>query len=167
MVRPTAQGIPVVQHGGDLPGFHSGFLIVPERQFAITMLTNCESGPNLIAQLFYDDWVLRRFAGVSNLPAAPRRLSDAQLAPYEGRYTATQIGFDDTAVEIPVQLTPSNGRLKMIEGEGEDAQTRELTFYKHDYVLVDDIGLRANFLRGSDGRIAWLRLGGRLFRHLG
>ena len=85
---------------GDLPGFHSGFLIVPERQFAITMLTNCEGGPNLIAQLFYDDWALRRFAGVSNLPAAPRRPSDAQLAPYEGRYTATQIGLDDTAVEI-------------------------------------------------------------------
>jgi CubicO group peptidase (beta-lactamase class C family) len=84
MVRPTAEGIPVVQHGGDLPGFHSGFLIVPERQFAITMLTNCESGPNLIAQLFYDDWALRRFAGLSNLPAATRRLSDAELAPYEG-----------------------------------------------------------------------------------
>jgi CubicO group peptidase (beta-lactamase class C family) len=157
MVRPTAEGIPVVQHGGDLPGFHSGFLIVPERQFAITMLTNCESGPNLIAQLFYDDWALRRFAGLSNLPAATRRLS----------YTATQIGFDDTAVEIPVQLTANNGRLEMIEGEDDDAQTRMLTFYKHDYVLVDDIGLRANFLRGADDRITWLRLGGRLFRHLG
>lgn len=165
MVRPTAEGIPVVQHGGDLPGFHSGFLIVPERQFAITMLTNCESGPNLIAQLFYDDWALLRFAGLSNLPAATRRLSDAELAPYEGHYTATQIGFDNTAVEIPVRLTANNGRLEMIEGD--DAQTRVLTFYKHDYVLVDDIGLRANFLRGAGDRITWLRLGGRLFRHLG
>ena len=63
-----------------------------------------------------------------------------------------------------MQLTSSNGRLKMLEGE--DAQTRILTFYKDDYVLVDDIGLRANFLRDSDGRVAWLRLGGRLFRHL-
>jgi hypothetical protein len=104
---------------------------------------------------------------VTNLPAVPRRLSDAELAPYEGRYTATQIGFDNTAAEIPVQVTASKGRLQMIEGEGDDAQTRVLTFYKHDYVLVDDIGLRANFLRSAGGRIAWLRLGGRLFRHLG
>jgi hypothetical protein len=63
-------------------------------------------------------------------------------------------------------LTANNGRLEMIEGEGDDAQTRVLTFYKHDYVLVDDIGLRANFLRGADDCITWLRLGGRLFRHL-
>jgi hypothetical protein len=34
-------------------------------------------------------------------------------------------------------------------------------------VLVDDIGLRANFLRGADDGIKWLLLGGRLFRHLG
>jgi hypothetical protein len=166
-VRPTAEGVTVVQHGGDLPGFHSGFLLVPEKGFAITMLTNSESGPQLIAQLFYDDWALRRFAGVRNLPAVPRTLSEADLAPYEGHYTAQQIGFDDTTVDLPVELTGSDGGLKMTEGTGNDSTTRMLTFYKEDYVLLDNIGLRANFLRDADGRVAWLRFGGRLFRHLG
>jgi CubicO group peptidase (beta-lactamase class C family) len=166
MVRPTAEGVTVVQHGGDLPGFHSGFLLVPEKGFAITMLTNSESGPQLIAQLFYDDWALRRFAGVRNLPAVPRTLSEADLAPYEGHYTAQQIGFDDTTVDLPVELAGSDGGLKMTEGAGDDSTTRMLTFYKDDYVLVDNIGLRANFLRDVNGRVAWLRFGGRLFRHL-
>jgi hypothetical protein len=167
MLRPTAEGVTVVQHGGDLPGFHSGFLMVPEREFAITMLTNSDSGPQLIAQLFYNDWALSRFADVRNLPAVPRTLNGAGLAPYEGQYIAQQIPFSGPADPIPVRLTGSNGRLEMIEGTGTNSTTRILTFYKDDYVLVDNIGLRANFLRDLNGSVSWFRLGGRLFRHLG
>ena len=36
MQRPSAEGVRIVQHGGDLPGQHSGFLMVPQRKFAIT-----------------------------------------------------------------------------------------------------------------------------------
>jgi hypothetical protein len=50
------------------------------------MLTNSDSGPRLIAQLFYDDWALSRFADVRNLLAVPRTLNGAELAPYEGQY---------------------------------------------------------------------------------
>ena len=80
MVRPTAQGPVVVHHGGDLPGFHSGLLLVPERDFALAMLTNSESGPLLVARFFYQDWALRRFAGVSNLPAPRHLLPPDELA---------------------------------------------------------------------------------------
>ncbi len=168
MVRPTAEGPVVVHHGGDLPGFHSGLLMVPERDFAMAMLTNSESGPLLIGQLFYQDWALRRFAGVSNLPATPQHLPPAELAAYEGHYIAQQIGFDDETTDIPLRMVASKGRLTMIQGEGDASTTRTLTFYKRDYVLVDDIGLRANFLRGADGpgHVVWFRLGGRLFRKL-
>jgi CubicO group peptidase (beta-lactamase class C family) len=47
MLRPTAEGPKVVQHGGDWAGQHSGFLMVPERDFALTLLTNSETGPAL------------------------------------------------------------------------------------------------------------------------
>ncbi|HEX2528660.1 MAG TPA: serine hydrolase domain-containing protein [Geminicoccus sp.] len=167
MVRPTREGPVVVHHGGDLPGFHSGLMLVPEKNFAMTMLTNSEAGPLLIAQFFYQDWALRRFAGVSNLPAEPQSLTGAELAPYEGRYTAQQIGFDDVTVDIPLRIVRNRGRLTMIEGEGDNSTTRVLTFYKRDFVLVDDIGLRANFLRDAHDRVVWFRLGGRLFRRLG
>jgi Beta-lactamase len=165
MRRPTAEGVTVVQHGGDLPGFHSGLMLVPDRQFAITVLTNCESGPKLIAQLFADDWALRRFADVSNLPAVSRHLGAGELAAYEGQYTARRIGFTGPPVDLVMQLNAADGGLHMVEQDGDGTATA-LTFYKDDHVLVGGTGPRADFLRDAIGRVAWLRLGGRRLRHI-
>lgn len=166
MLRPTAEGVNVVQHGGDLPGFHSGLMLVPDRRFAITMLTNCNSGPKLIDQVFAEDWALRLFAGLGNLPAVPRQLSAGELAAYEGQYTAQQIGFTGPPVDIVMQLAAADGGLQLTE-VGAGGTTTMLTFYKDDFVLYGDTGLRANFLRDADGNVAWFRLGGRLLRHGG
>lgn len=164
-VRPTAQGTPVVQHGGDLPGYHSGLMLVPDQDFAIALLTNANSGPQLVAQLFFDDWALRRFCGLSNLPAAPRRLTRAQLATYEGSYTAQQIPFTGPPITLPVELVGEDGALTMIEGSGSEAVRQTLTFYRRDHVILP-IGARADFLRDRSGQVIWLRFGGRLFRRL-
>jgi CubicO group peptidase (beta-lactamase class C family) len=165
MIRPTAAGVTVVQHGGDLPGFHSGFIMVPERQFGMTLLTNSERGPLLLAQLFTDDWALRRFAGVSNLPATPRTLSATELAPFEGVYSAEQIGFTGPPFTFEIKLQAKDGALAMSH-VGDDSPPTRLTFYKDDFAIVQAIGMRANFLRAPDGSVAWFRLGGRLFRHM-
>ncbi|MFI7547503.1 serine hydrolase domain-containing protein [Actinoplanes sp. NPDC049599] len=166
LLRPTAEGPEVVQHGGDWAGQHSGFLMVPERGFALTVLTNSEGGPGLTAELFADDWALRRFAGVRNLPAVPRALSDAALAAYTGHYTAEQIGFDGTSDVFGVDLVADDGQLSARVGGVEGLR---LGFYRRDYVLAlepsgADTHSRANFVRGSDGSVAWLRFGGRLYR---
>jgi CubicO group peptidase (beta-lactamase class C family) len=39
-LRRTAEGVHAVQHGGERMGQISGFLFVPERDFAMTLLTN-------------------------------------------------------------------------------------------------------------------------------
>jgi CubicO group peptidase (beta-lactamase class C family) len=194
MLRPSAQGVRIVQHGGSYPGQHSGFIMVPERDFALTVLTNSEGGPKLLGELFIDDWVLRRFAGVSNLPAEPRKLTSSQLAPYEGLYTGQVIDPvflpSGTRVETKIELkgTP-NGRLRMrrtdsidsavlddpsdvVGAEDEQAVELLLAFYRHDYVLVyegsgEPTFARANFVRGRDGSVRWLLFGGRLYRHQG
>jgi CubicO group peptidase (beta-lactamase class C family) len=163
-IRPTAEGTKVVQHGGDLPGYHSGFMIVPDKEFGMTLLTNSESGPKLLAEIFVEDWALRRFAGLSNLPAEPRTLSTAELAPYEGTYIAQQIGFTGPPVSMQIRLERKDGALAMMR-VGDDAPPTSLRFYKDDYVVVEGAGARANFLRDDGGRVAWLRYGGRLFSH--
>jgi len=168
MLRPSAEGVRVVQHGGDLPGYHSGFLMVPRRGFAITMLTNSDSGPGLIHEFFTDDWALRRFAGVSNLPAVPRALSARALAPYEGGYVTAEVGLDGVLVESGFPLVADGGRL-VLRQDGITAFA--LAFYRRDHVVVLDetgqrAGLRADFIRGADGRVVWLRLGGTLYRHV-
>jgi hypothetical protein len=184
----------IVQHGGDYLGQHAGFIMVPERGFALTVLTNSDGGPQLLGDLFVDDWALRRFAGVSNLPAKPRALSRRELAPYEGLYTGRIVNPiltpSGTEAETKIELKgTSDGRLRMrrtdslepavlddpsdvVGAEDEPALEQRLAFYREDYVLVLDEGgeptsQRADFLRGHDGRVEWLRLGGRLYRHQG
>lgn len=90
MLRPSAQGVRIVQHGGDVPGERSGFMFVPARGFALTVLTNSDGGVRLLGELFADDWALRRFAGLTNLPAIRRKLPARPLAPFEGRYSAQE-----------------------------------------------------------------------------
>jgi CubicO group peptidase (beta-lactamase class C family) len=90
-LRPSRQRVRIVQHGGDWPGQHSGFIIVPDRGFALTALTNSVTGPALTQELFYDDWALRTFAGLRNPPAVPQTLRRRELAPYEGHYEADVI----------------------------------------------------------------------------
>ncbi|MGH3916870.1 MAG: hypothetical protein ACRDTC_26190 [Pseudonocardiaceae bacterium] len=188
MLRPSAEGVRLVQWGGTVPGQRSGFIMVPDRQFALTVLTNSEGGADLLAELFVDDWALRRFAGVSNLPAKPRALSRAELAPYEGRYTGQGIDFSGAVIETNIELKDDNGRLRMTQRTGVEsavpgnpsniAETEDtpevfhLVFYRDDYVLVyDESGQpnfsRANFLRDANGGVVWLRFHGRLYRRLG
>jgi len=166
-LRPSAEGVRVVQHDGDWPGMHSGLIMVPRRRFALIMLTNSEGGSALLNEFFFGDWALRRFAGVRNLSATPRALSRRRLAQYEGGYTGQQVGADGVLQDFGYELTAERGQLALrVNGQ----VAFHLSFYRRDYVLVlDNSGhalLRANFVRGSDGRVAWLRLGGRLLRHV-
>jgi CubicO group peptidase (beta-lactamase class C family) len=173
MLRPTAQGIRIVQHGGDTNAEHSGFLMIPEHKFAMTLLTNCASGPQLLNELFTEDWAIRLFTGLTNLPAPERTLSAGQLAPYEGRYTSQTFDTAGRLVDNPPMLMrAAGGGLRITDPQG--TTTGFLTFYTSpygpDYVLVKDAsgvptGPRANFVRDQAGRVAWFRRGGRLNRH--
>lgn len=167
MLRPTAEGPTVVQHGGDWNGQHSGFLMVPARDFALTVLTNSDAGPALLDELFVEDWALRRFAGVGNLPARPLTLTDAELAPYLGRYSGRLIDVDGTAYTQEFEFVADRGRLVMVAG-GQAVDG--FAFYRRDYVVDlplsggTEEGIRANFVRAPDGSVRWFRIGGRLYR---
>ena len=54
--RRTAEGVPVFQHGGSWGGQNSDFFFVPDRQFAMTVLTNSTGGPRLMAELGRSDF---------------------------------------------------------------------------------------------------------------
>lgn len=170
MLRPTAQGVRVVQHGGNWPGQSSGFMFVPSRGFAMTLLTNSVGGSALANELFADDWALRRFAGVSNLPAVPQYLTPAALAPYEGQYTAQAIGISGELVETVIELRGHNGRLAGTRTGGGETTDFGLAFYRPNFALDLDgagkpTGSRSDFIRGAGGNVAWFRTHGRINRH--
>jgi CubicO group peptidase (beta-lactamase class C family) len=177
MLRPSAENVTIVQHGGTWPGQLSGYLMVPERNFAMTVLTNSAGGSKLTADLFADDWALRRFAAISNLPAEPQHLSAADLSPYAGRYIVAGIppsgALEESIIEFQAGDGQLDGTVVSVDADGrpdEASRTRMgLAFYRRDYGL--DLGpdnkpvhSRSDFVRGRDGAIVWFRSHGRLYR---
>jgi hypothetical protein len=177
MLRPSAENVTIVQHGGTWPGQLSGFFMAPERNFAMTVLTNSDGGSKLNADLFGDDWALRRFAGIGNLPAEPQHLSAADLQPFTGRYMNEGIGPSGALEQTIIEFRAGDGQLDgttvSADASGRPEETSRtrmgLVFYRRDYGLnlgPDDkpVHSRSNFVRGPDGAIAWFRSRGRLYR---
>lgn len=172
MLRPSAEDKLIVQHGGTWSGQRSGFFMVPTRDFAMTLLTNSEGGAQLTVDLFADDWALRHFAGVSNLPATVQHFSAGDLAPYEGRYVAESIPESGELERVIIEFRSGNGQLDGTTGSDDPTAgsgRMGLAFYRPDYGLDlgpdgKPVGTRSNFVRDPVGNIIWFRSHGRLFR---
>jgi CubicO group peptidase (beta-lactamase class C family) len=168
-LRRTAEGVRVAMHGGSWAGQYSGFFFVPERGFAMTLLTNSDGGTKLRQELFFDDWALQRFAGLHNPPAEPTRLPTARLAAYEGTYVNRGVDRAGNWEEAVLTVQGSDGALRGALEQGGVARDIALTFYRDEYVLValdpdaPPASFRANFVRDADGRVAWFSYGGRLY----
>ena len=172
-LRRTVEGVHAVEHGGDWAGQHAAVLFVPERDFALTVLTNSTGGLPLKLDLYYDDWALARFAGLHTPPAEPTRLSAARLAEYEGTYVDRSVDLAGESAEAVLSVRASDGALQaQVELAGE-VMDLGFEFYRGEYVLVlgDALGapgnVRANFVRAPDGHVAWLSFGGKLFARQG
>jgi hypothetical protein len=159
----------VFQHGGSWAGQNSDFFFVPDRQFAMTVLTNSTSGSRVLYELGRSGWALSQFCGLSNPPAVPKALPSERLAAYEGQYKAGVIppnGPSDQIVDQVIELKGADGGLRVTG----DSDTSALAFYRDEYVLAtnpQNQPNRSDFVRGPDGRIAWLRDGGRLWARQG
>jgi len=158
-------GVRIVQHGGTTNGQISAFMFAPERGFALTILTNANSGTELNEDV--TAWALRRYLGVAEPEPTPLDRTDAQRAAYAGRYAAALTS---------IELVPRDGALVLelsYIGDYPGDETPPIppparaALYAEDKLIVLDgpmKGVRAEFLRGPDGGITWLRLGGRVHR---
>jgi len=166
--RRTAEGVPAFGHLGSWGGQNSDLLLVPTRRFAMSILTNSTSGSMIIADIDRSGWALERFAGLHNPPAIPQALSARALAAYEGRYESWTVppdGSPQKPERLIVELRASGGGLRA-SGDLE----LSLTFYQRpNYVITTDaqgLSKRSDFVRDSNGRIAWYRDNGRVFKHV-
>jgi len=88
------------------------------------------------------------------MKGAIRRISSRPTAP------------PDQIVDQVIELTAAEGGLRVTG----DSDTASLAFYRDEYVLATNPqgqAARSDFIRGPDGRIAWLREGGRLWARQG
>jgi CubicO group peptidase (beta-lactamase class C family) len=159
-------GIRLAEHGGGTNGQQSFFSIAPEAGFALAIVTNHAPGGSRLVRAV--SRVARRlYLGVDEPDPEPLELAPDELAEYAGLYTNP---FADADVRL------EEGRLVAHTIFKAGFPTKDspplppvppapLAFYGADRVFVPEgtfEGARGDFVRDSEGRIAWFRSGGRL-----
>src|SRR5215212_1492659 len=78
-------GVRIVSHSGGTNGQQSTLSLVPERGFAVAVLTNAQAG--ILLGFEVTNWVLDRFLGLKPPALATVPMDPARLAEYTGEYS--------------------------------------------------------------------------------
>jgi CubicO group peptidase (beta-lactamase class C family) len=155
----------IVGHGGSTVGQQASLQLVPSRGVGIVVLTNGSRGAAVAARVV--DWALRRYCGISELDPTTRPLHAAELEQYLGRYEQALSAYDVSASDggLVIQETEKGGFPTKDSPPPPSPPPARFAFWSEDRVIGLDppyIGARAEFLRGADGALKWLRIGGRV-----
>jgi CubicO group peptidase (beta-lactamase class C family) len=157
-------------HGGTLAGHVLLLELVPERNFAIGILTNAASGWRLIQDVeraalqsyhgatFTTNQAISHRGLVETLPAVEPVATQPDPGPYVGRYVRPMntVAVRAEKQQLFVQVHPNSG----------DAQPEmPLMFYGPDRAVVTsgrDRGQSIEFVRTGTGEVKWIRVVGRI-----
>ena len=159
-------GTRVVQHGGSWLNQLSTFRMVPERGFAVVVLTNGHRGAELHGAV--STAAIGEYLGLTSTPKPTIQMGEAELRPYLGRYDAV---LDDVELSLRegVFTLEVVRRAHLLDARPYAPQPPpvRVAFEGPDQLRALDPpskGTRGDFLRGDDGEILWFRWGGRIHR---
>jgi len=168
----TVGGVRTAAHGGTFAGHILLLELVPEKDFAIAILTNAGSGWRLIQDVERE--ALRAYHGATfssnqaighrglneTLPAVTPLPRQPSPAPYVGRYERPMNTVDVRAerggLVIQVRSRPGNPDPEM-----------PIAFYGPDRAVVSsgpEQQASIEFIRAADGTVQWVRVTGRIAR---
>lgn len=160
-------GVRTVAHGGTMVGQTSAFLMVPERGFAVTVLTNGGDEGKLVHRKL-TKWALQELLGLEKPKPETQELPAESLDELAGQYSYYSYGTIDISREgngLTLEWTPLPEVLKEhpeIAGQfPEPMSVRPIGGLKF---IADEgplAGLPLDFVRRADGSIGWMRMGGR------
>lgn len=163
----------LASHGGTTNGQHSDFVMVPEHDFAISVMSNCgPNGPQLNEQL--TEWALEAFVGVVDTDDEPVTLDSEELAPYVGAYATVaadvSISEHDGGLLGEVEIKPEV--LAQLREGDEDSDVGDQPPFPLGMLPGDDDrfvvtdgpakGMKGYFVRDDDDEISGVHIGGRL-----
>jgi CubicO group peptidase (beta-lactamase class C family) len=160
-------GTTLVRHGGATNGQMSEFYLVPERNFAWTILTNAEKGRALNAEMI--GFIHQHILGLQDSEPEHLTLNAVELEPFLGAYRDTNFG---TIIEF--RLEPEGLIRHVIPGDYSGVTSivtppppdAKCTFIAGERILIlegDGKGAKLEFLRDQGGRVGYLRSSGRLY----
>ena len=160
----------VAAHGGTLAGHILLLEIVPEKNFAIGILTNSINGWRLIQDVerealkqyhgatFPNNYAIAHRGLVETLPNVEPLAKQPDPAPYVGRYlrpmNAVSVRVEDG--RLVVQELPNTGNARAI---------MPIAFFGPDRAVItdgNDKGQGIEFVRDASGRVNWVRVVGRV-----
>jgi CubicO group peptidase (beta-lactamase class C family) len=163
-------GVRTAAHGGTLAGHILLLELVPERNFAIGILTNASNGWRLIQDVeraalesyfgatFQLNQAIAHRGLVETLPRVEPLARQPDPAPYVGRYLRPMnaVVVRAESGHLLVQVAPTSGA----------PQTpMTVSFYGPDRAVVmdgADKGQSVEFVRSADGQVKWVRVTGRI-----
>jgi len=150
----------VVEHSGGTNGQISLLRLVPDRQFAFTIVTNAAGGSNMVPVV--GRAVMEAYMGVPNVLPPLVAVDASALAEYAGTYRRQ---FADVVVTVDGDALSFRTIPKMAGLDGKVppvGPAQRLGFYATDKLLRLAGPLAGNpageFVRGADGKVAWLRM---------
>ncbi len=150
-----------VEHGGATNGFMARLVLIPEKNYAIAVLTNGEQGASLhnaVTQKAIED----RFGASNSWNRIT--LTPEQMDSFAGTYR-TSLG-DATIARDGGKLTMARVSHNPFSGESHDLGSFGLSPLSETVFIVDDgqfAGTVGELLLQDDGSIRFLRMGGRLY----
>ncbi len=158
-------GVRVLRHGGATNGQAATLVLVPAHNFALALLTNSDRGDELHRALARR--ALALYPGLQEADPQPIAASADQLAPLPGEYRAAAniLTLYLQAGELWLQDTPRGGFPTPDSPPPPAPPPVRAALCGVDRLLLLDPprqGGLGEFLRGPDGSLAWLRLGGRI-----
>jgi CubicO group peptidase (beta-lactamase class C family) len=154
----------IVFHTGDTIGHQSSVTLVPDRKFAMVILTNSDTGAALCAQIV--DHVLAERVDLRRPPRTVVPMSQEALGEYTGTYRTALWDFNvrPRAEDLDVRVD-RNAYLHRITPKPRAVGRCRAVFTDRDRIeLVTGRwkGMRGEFLRPGGGPPTWLRLAGRV-----
>jgi CubicO group peptidase (beta-lactamase class C family) len=159
-------GIRFYGHGGATHGQEAALHFAPDKDFAVALLTNSQSGTVLTDNIL--SWAAELwFDAEGEQPKPVARPLPADLAEFAGRYDLPISAFELKVRKggfIVVDI-PRGGFPRPDSPAGEPTPPLRAVLCEGDRFLVLDEpskGSVGEFLRDASGRVAWCRFGGRV-----
>lgn len=155
--------VKVIGHGGTTNGFQARLTVVPERDYAIAMLTNSARGAAFNDRV--ETWALEHELGLTRAELPKVKISPEALRRYAGHYTQPQAEFtvsvDGGGLRVqPESISPLTGK------RTTPPAFRMAAIGEHEFVITsgDAEGRRVDFFgNGGDTDLPrFIRVHGRL-----
>lgn len=156
-------------HGGATNGQKALLVFIPEKNFAFTILTNSEEGGVLINNV--SAFILDTYFGIKPFTPKPLQKTTKELKEFAGSYRIGTEAFDLKVKQghLVIHHIPLGGFPTPETPPGPAMPPVRLGFYTDDNVVGLDEPMKnelGDFIRNENGRIQYLRIGGRAHKKI-